>query len=64
MPLTIIPLPVLHNDELRIDANREAEDGQDGERYTNAQYGRDPSGRVCKIGLDPGGGLSGWQCLQ
>jgi len=52
MPLTIVPLPVLRNGELRVDANGEAEDIQDDKRYANAQNNRDPSGGVCKIWLD------------
>lgn len=64
MPLTIIPLPVLHNDELRVDANGEAKDSQDDERYANAQNDWGPSGGVCKIWLNTWGGWSGWKGLQ
>jgi len=55
MQLTIIPLPVLRNSELRVDANGETEDSQDEERYTNAQNDWDPSRGVYKIWLDTWG---------
>lgn len=64
MPLTIIPFPILHNGELRVDTNGEAENGKDKERCANAQNDWDPSGGVYKIWLDTWGGFRGRHCLQ
>ena len=36
MSLTISPVPLLRDHQLRVDANGEAEDSQDNERYTQA----------------------------
>lgn len=64
MLLTISPVPLLRDHQLRVDANREAEDSQDEECYAQAQNDWDASGRVCKIRLDTWGRLPGRYCLQ
>lgn len=64
MPLTIIPLPVLRNGELGVNANGEADESQGEGRYANAQNDWDLSGGVDKIWLDIWRRLSGWQCLE
>ena len=63
MLLTISPVPPLRDHQLRVDANGEAEDSQDDERYTQAQNDWDASGRVCKVWDDTWGRLPGRYCL-
>lgn len=60
MPLTISPVPILRNDELRVNADGVAENSQDEERYGNAQDDWNLGRGVCKIRLDTLWGFSSW----
>lgn len=64
MPLTISPVPILRNDELRVNADGVAEKSQDEERNGNAQDDWNSGLGVCKIRLDTLWGFSSWQCLE
>lgn len=64
MPLTIIPSPIRHDGELRVNANEETGHSQGSERDADTQNDWNVTGGICKIWLDTRRRDTAWYGLQ